>query len=169
MRLKNLEKDGRIKVVSDTKTKRFLYHLEYGKLNKLEKARVLLHSLSMLVLVHLEKSAETSISDNEYANRLMEGFTALQNFRIFEILVLPKSEQNEYLKAVFGPEFAERIPKLFPKGRNVFWHILKSMAPTEQALYKTESVKNAASQLLKYLNRSIKGPIKFQPAEESGT
>lgn len=169
MRLKSLEKERRVKVVPDTKTKRFLYHLEYGKLSDPEKARVLLHSLSVLVIAYLEESAEASISDKEYAHRLMEGFTALQNFRMFEILILPRSEQEEYLRAALGPEFAERIPKLFPEGRNVFGHILESMAPKEQAIYRTESVKDAASQLLKYLNTTIKEPIRYQPAEESKT
>jgi DNA-binding HxlR family transcriptional regulator len=156
-RLKDLEKDTKVKTVPDTKTKRFLYHLEYGKLNDVEKAHVLVDSLSKVTLDYLEELADnTSISDKEYSDKLAIGITALFNLKMNEMMMKPPPEQKEWLKTVMGPEFAERMPRLL-ENRDIS-SLLCKMSSGEQAIFKSKDAREAAAQLLKYVRRQTKKP-----------
>jgi len=155
-RLNILTKQGKIELVPEPKIKRFLYHLVYDSLDDLEKGVVLLHGLSNYALACLEKSAKDSSIDNEeYASRLTEGIMILFNFRMLEHTIAPKPVQEEWLKATLGLEFVRKMPKLFPKDRKVLPYILDGMTPKEQAIYESEEAKEAANQLLEYLNALV--------------
>jgi len=156
-RLKSLTKQGKIETVAETETKRFLYHLIEGSLDELERGLVLLHQLSKYVLDHLETFAEnSSVSNEEYAERLIEGITMLFNFKLFELTISPGPIGEEWLKNALGLEFVRRLPKLFLENREVFPNVLKGISPGEQAIYQSGDAKEAAKQLVEHLETLVK-------------
>jgi|Deesub1362A_J573_1020465.scaffolds.fasta_scaffold00447_27 DNA-binding HxlR family transcriptional regulator len=155
-RLKSLMKQGKIEHVPDVKNKRFLYRLVHESLDVIEKALVMLHDLSNYVVANLEKFAvDPAIDDEEYARRLTEGTMILFNFKMLEHFIAPKHIQEGYLKVTLGLEFVKKMPKLFPKNREVLPYIFANMTPSEQTIYKSEEIKKAANRIIEYLNPLI--------------
>lgn len=153
-RLKNLEKQGKIRSVAESKTKRFLYQLKHERLDDSEKARILLHNLSMVVLNYLEVFAgDRRISDGKYSQRMVEGINALLGYKMYEMIVTPLPEQEEWIKNFIGPEFAKRLPKLFFPENRAPLYIPENLSPRDQAIFKSKDAKEAATKLLQYLNQ----------------
>lgn len=156
-RLKSLMKQGKIELVPDVKTKRFLYHLVYEALDDIEKALVMLHNLSNYVIANLEKfAADPAIDDEEYARRLTEGTMILFNFKMLEHFIAPKHIQEGYLKVTLGLEFVKKMQKLFPNNRKILPYIFNEMSPKEQAIYESKEIEEAAKRILEFLNPLIK-------------
>lgn len=152
-RLDGLEEQEKIKSVPEPKTKRFLYHLETEKLDDIEKANVSIHNYSMLTLDCLEEFAkDPNMPDEEYWERLGKGITALMTFKMYELMMSTGPETQEYLKTIIGPEFAKRSKNLFPENRNLE-NALKTMLPTDQAVFGSKDAKQAATQLLEHLKK----------------
>jgi DNA-binding HxlR family transcriptional regulator len=153
-RLDSLEEQGKIKSgVPEPKTKRFLYHLETEKLDDIEKANVSLHNYSMITLDCLEEFAkDPNMPDEEYWEWLGKGITALMTFKMYELMMSTGPETQEYLKTIIGPEFAKRSKDLFPENRNLE-NALKTMLPTDQAVFGSKDAEQAATQLLEHLKK----------------
>jgi len=154
-RLKSLEGEGKVRSVPESKKKRFLYHEEYPKLNDVEKAHILVDSLSKVTLGYLEELVDdTSITDEDYSDKLSIGITALFNLKMYEMMMKPPSEQKEWLKTVLGPQFADKMPRLLQK-RDIS-SIFDKMPSGEHAIFKSKDAKETATQLLKYVRSKSK-------------
>jgi DNA-binding transcriptional ArsR family regulator len=156
-RLKNLEKRRKIEAVPEKATKRFLYHLCSKSLDIVEKARLRLHTHSRIILDILGGFAlDPSTSDREYVDRLTKGVSALFNLRLLENTLMPASLQQEWLKTTLGVEFAKRLPKLFPKSRNVSIRSLNELSLKELSVYESKGVEEKATKILEYLDEITK-------------
>lgn len=155
-RLKSLTKQDKIDIVPEKKTKRFLYHLLYESLDDVEKSLVLLHVLSKYAVAYLAKFAkDPSVSNEEYVKRLMVGIKILFTFKMWATFLAPKPVQVEWYKNTLGLEFVRMMPKLLSENRPILPYIFDEMSPKEQAVYKSENVKEAANQLLEHLKTLV--------------
>lgn len=156
-RLNSLAKQSKVEIVPEIETKRFLYHLIYKNLDDIEKGFVLLHRLSEHIVRDLVKSArDSSISDEEYTKRLLEGVAVLFNLRMTMYhTITPIPVQKEFLKTTVGVEFVTEMPKLFPEDRDISPYILDGMSPKEQAIYKSKETREAAKRVLEYLEMNV--------------
>jgi len=146
-RLRSLIEQGKIESVAEPKIKRFLYHLNYGSLDKMEEVHLKIHGLSKYILTGLAKFAkDSSISDEEYRTKLYDGIASLLSLKIYAVRVAPKSAQREWLKNALGLEFMGIMPKLFPENRNVLPGRLKGTP--------SKDIKDVDS-LLEYLDMII--------------
>ena len=145
-RLRSLEEKGKIESVPERKTKRFLYHLKNEKLDYRENALVLLHKVSNYGLDILEEYAkDPSISDQEYADKLLESSWTIFHFRLLETVFEPLPAREEWIRNVLGSEFVERMPKLLmPDNRNIKPFLLDGISPEELAILKSKNAKEAA-------------------------
>jgi DNA-binding HxlR family transcriptional regulator len=156
-RLKSLEKQKKIVSVAEIGTKSYLYHSEYERLTDSEKALTLIHNLSGLVVHHLDIFVkDKTISDDEYSERLDNGVAILFTLRMYSLFLAPLPEQEEWIRLVIGPEFAEKVPKLlYPENRSRLT-ILKNISRREQAIYRSKDVKEAATKLVNYLEEKVR-------------
>jgi len=125
-------------------------------LDDVEKSLVLLHVLSKYAVAYLAKFAkDPSISNEEYVKRLMVGIKILFTFKMWATFLAPKPVQVEWYKNTLGLEFVRIMPKLLSENRPILPYIFDEMSPKEQAVYKSENVKEAANQLLEHLKTLV--------------
>jgi hypothetical protein len=118
-RLHSLEEQDKIASVPDTRTKRFLYHLNYNRLDDSEKFYLNLYSFSMIGIEHLKEIAnDSSIADKEYFDELGRIIDLLLTFRLLRMSVAPPQDQGEWLKTILGPEFARDLGLVLPNNRD---------------------------------------------------
>jgi len=157
IRLKELEKKGRIKTVPDTKTKRFLYHLNLKSLNAQDKRYFEIHTLSKLILSYLKELAkDSSIPDEEYATRLTRGVSWLFDLKMRAYRSAPMEIQREWIKTTMGLEFVESLPELFPESREHLEHLMKGLSPEEIAAMKTGNLEEAEKKILRMFSKTRK-------------
>ena len=163
-RLRSLEKQRKIASVADNRTRRFLHHLEYDSLTDSEKALTHIHNFSMFILRYLENSVnDKAVSDDEYSQMLLDGIDALLGLRMHGIFLAPLPEQEEWIKAIIGPEFAKKMLELLsPKNRNIYSKICEGLSPKEQALYKSKDAKETAAKLVESFNEMVERIQKLQ-------
>jgi DNA-binding transcriptional ArsR family regulator len=155
-RLRSLEEKGKIESVPERKTKRFLYHLKNEKLDDRENILVLLHKMSNYGLDVLEKYAkDPSISDQEYADKLLESFSTIFHFRLLETIFKPIPAREEWIRNVLGSEFVERIPELLPDNRNIMPFLLDGISSEELAMLKSKNAKEAARQFFENITKGL--------------
>lgn len=118
-RLKELQKKGKIDVVPDKDTKRFLYSLIEESLDDKERMRLNLSIITKFLIRGLEQKAkDRSVSNSEYLDWLKKILAILWDFRMMGYISLVSlSEEKEWWRNTFGSEFVNRLPYLFPKER----------------------------------------------------
>jgi len=152
-RLKGLKKEGKIEVVPEIETKRFLYHLIRENLDTIDEIFIKIHKFSKITISYLTNFAkDPSISDEEYAKILGEGVSLLFIFRLWLYGVAPIDIRKEWTKNTMGLEFVRSIPQLFLKTRNILKYTTKNISSMELAMLKAKDLKEAANRLLEHLN-----------------
>lgn len=152
-RLKELKKQGKIEIVPEIETKKFLYHLTREKLDTIDEIFIKIHRFSKITISYLTNCAKKpSISDEEYAKILGEGVSVLFTFRLWLYGVTPIDIRKEWAKNTMGLEFVRSIPQLFPETRNILKYTTKNISSMELTMLKAKDVKEAANRLLEHLN-----------------
>jgi len=156
-RLKGLDGKGKIEIVPDTKTKRFLYHLISESLDSVEEALFLLHALSMYVVKSLAKFAkDSSMSNEEFKTKLVEGIRILFTFKMYSYRLAPKAAQTEWLRNTLGLEFVKMMPQILHEERDILSYAIMGLSSEEVAIFESEDVEEAANRLIGYLKKAIK-------------
>lgn len=118
-RLKGLQKKGKIDLVPDKKTKRFLYSLIEESLDDKERMRLNLSIITNFLIDGLEQKAkDPSVSDNEYLDWLKKTMAILWDLRVLGyVYFMSLPQEKEWWRLTFGSEFANRMPSIFRKDR----------------------------------------------------
>lgn len=155
-RLTELKKQGKIEIIPQIETKRFLYHLVPENLNAIDEVNIKVHILSKIVTSYLTGFAkDSSISDEEYVTRFGECVSILLTLRLQSYMVAPLEIQEQWLKNNLGLEFVKNMAQLFPKKRNVIKYTTKSMSSKELAIFKAKDAREALNELLEFLDSII--------------
>jgi DNA-binding HxlR family transcriptional regulator len=152
-RLKGLEEQGKVTSVAESKTKRFLYHLQHEKLDKSEKGRIILHELSKIILRHLGVSVnDKTISDKKYFTMARDSLGTLIQFKMYDAFLAPFPEVEEWFRSFLGPEFAKMLPTLLLPQNRDHSILFEQVLSKEDTLLVSEDREENATRLLKSLN-----------------
>ena len=155
-RLKELKKQGKIEIVPEIETKKFLYHLIRENLDTIDEIFIKIHMFSKITISFLTNFAkDPSISDEEYAKKLAEGILLLFFLRQWLYGLSPIDIRKEWAKNTMGLEFVKSIPQLFPETRDILKYTTKTIFSMKPTMFKTKDQKEAANQLLEHLNSII--------------
>lgn len=161
LRLKELEKRGKIKTVPDLKTKRFLYHLNLKSLDDHDKRYIEHHMFSKLIVLYLkERAKDSSISDEEYATRLMDFVFRLFSLKMRAYRAAPLEIQREWLKTTLGLEFVESIPELFPEKRELLKYLTKGLSREGLSALWTGNLEEAEKKIVEMFEKTNENPTR---------
>lgn len=160
-RLKELTKEGKIAIVPDIETKRFLYRLIRENLDTVDEVQIKVHILSKIVMAYLTGFAkDLSISDEKYATRLGECVLILFNLRLLSYMVAPLDLQEQWLKNTLGSEFVSKLSQVYPKNRNILKYIAKGISSKELTILTTEDPEEAAHEINELIDSIIEAVTK---------
>jgi hypothetical protein len=155
-RLRSLKEQDKIASVADTSTKRFLYHLNYNRLDDSEKFYLNLYSFSVIAIEHLKEIAlDSSISDKQYFDEFGRIIELLLTFRLLRMSVAPLQDQGEWLKTILGPEFAQDLHLILPNSRD-FSTYAKNQSLSIEAVYGSKDLKRVLEHLLQHTAKTQK-------------
>lgn len=156
-RLKDLTRRGKIDVVPHKATKRFLYSLIKESLEQREWIHLFFYKLSKASAERLEEAAnDPSTSEQEYMKMLEETVMTLMSHKIMIYMMAPHPAIKEWLRMVFGSEFANKMSSIFPRER---WKRLKETIiredPDEALLLKESSPEEMEKNITKYVTKKL--------------
>lgn len=159
-RLKELTKEGKIKIVPDIETKKFLYRLIHKNLDTVDEVQIKVHILSKIVVAYLTGFAkEPSISDKEYATRYGECVSILFNLRLLSFLAVPLDLREQWLKNTLGSEFVSKLSQIYPKNRDILKYIAKGIS-SKELIILAENPEEAKREIRELLDSIIEAVTK---------
>lgn len=155
-RLKRLKKAGKIEIVPEIEAKRFLYHLIRENLDAIDELFIRVYEISKTLVSYLiEFAEESSISDEEYVNRLKDAITMLFGLRLQSYMVAPVDLRKEWLKNTLGLGFVRKMTQIYPKTRNVLKYTAKGIYSEELATLNDKDTGEAVNRLIDFFDSII--------------
>lgn len=160
-RLKELKKEGKIKIVPETETKRFLYHLIRENLDTADVLFIKMYVVSKGLVSSVAKLAkDTSISDREYdavfQNTLSMLLAIKMDALIHERTISELDIHKAWLKSTFGSAFVKNLSELNPDIRKTSQYTAKRFHPKALALFKAKDAKEIQKRLHDFYDYILK-------------
>lgn len=164
-RLKELKKEGKIGIVPETATRRFLYHLIQENLDTADEIFIKMYMVSKVFVSSLTKLAkDPSISDKEYDAMFENAISILITIKMQSYRLASPDVWKAWLKSTFGVEFVKNLSELLPDSRRTL-PTVKSLHPKHLAVLKAKDRKELEKRLLEFYDHIIKQlpPPKQEP------
>ena len=147
-RLKELKKEGKIEIVPEIETKKFLYRLVHENLDKADVTFIKMYLVSKALISLVTRFAkDKSIPKKEYDAMFENTLLMLLYIKIDSLKIAAPDIQKVWLKSIFGSDFIKNFLELIPDIRKTSRYNAKRYHPKALAVFRAKDVKEIEKRL----------------------